>query len=88
MVAGGQPAGKSFVQNVKEESEEEASLPPEVVANVISTGIVSYKVSFFPSPFPPSPFFPPLFFSNGTCIVQSIKKESEEEGSLWGGYDV
>ena len=29
MVAGGQPAGKSFVQNVKKESEEEASLPPE-----------------------------------------------------------
>jgi len=78
MVAGGQPAGKSFVQNVKKESEEEASLPPEVVANIISTGIVSYKVFFFfPSPFSPSPIFPPLFFAMARvlCKVCHVKYE-------------
>lgn len=31
MVAGGQPAGMSFQENIRKESEEEASLPPDVV---------------------------------------------------------
>ena len=31
MVAGGQPTGMSFQENIRKESEEEASLPPEVV---------------------------------------------------------
>ena len=43
MVAGGQPAGLSFADNVRKECEEEASLPPEVVAAVRPAGLVSYR---------------------------------------------
>ena len=43
MVAGGQPAGLSFAENVRKECEEEASLPPEVVAAVRPAGLVSYR---------------------------------------------
>ena len=42
-VAGGQPAGMSFDENVRKESEEEASLPPEVVAQIQPVGSVSYR---------------------------------------------
>ena len=43
MVAGGQPSGMSFAENVRKECEEEASLPPEVVRGIAGTGVVSYK---------------------------------------------
>ena len=43
MVAGGQPTGVSIAENVRKESEEEASLPPEVVAQITPTGPVSYR---------------------------------------------
>lgn len=43
MVAGGQPSGISFMENVRKECEEEASLPPEVVAAVRPAGLVSYR---------------------------------------------
>jgi len=45
MVAGGQPAGMSFQENIRKESEEEASLPPDVVRQIVPTGLVSYKYS-------------------------------------------
>jgi len=43
MVAGGQPAGLSFLGNVRKECEEEASLPPEVIASIQPVGAVSYR---------------------------------------------
>ena len=43
MVAGGQPAGLSFADNVRKECEEEASLPPAVLAGVRPAGLVSYR---------------------------------------------
>ena len=43
MVAGGQPTGISFMDNVRKECEEEASLPPDVVAAVRPVGLVSYR---------------------------------------------
>ena len=43
MVAGGQPAGLSFVDNVRKECEEEASLPPAVLERVRPAGLVSYR---------------------------------------------
>jgi 8-oxo-dGTP pyrophosphatase MutT (NUDIX family) len=43
VVAGGQPAGLSFLENVQKECEEEASLPPEVIATIEHTGVISYK---------------------------------------------
>eukprot|EP00302_Diacronema_sp_CCMP2436_P045258 CAMPEP_0180054174 /NCGR_PEP_ID=MMETSP0985-20121206/2693_1 /TAXON_ID=483367 /ORGANISM="non described non described, Strain CCMP 2436" /LENGTH=804 /DNA_ID=CAMNT_0021983763 /DNA_START=1 /DNA_END=2415 /DNA_ORIENTATION=+ len=42
MVAGGQPAGLSFTENMRKECAEEASLPPSVVASAVPTGLVSY----------------------------------------------
>jgi len=43
MVAGGQPSAISFEENVQKECEEEASLPPEVVAAIEPAGAVSYR---------------------------------------------
>jgi len=43
MVAGGQPSGLSFADNVRKECEEEASLPPEVLATVRQSGLISYR---------------------------------------------
>ena len=43
MVAGGHPAGLSFADNVRKECEEEASLPPAVLAGVRPAGLVSYR---------------------------------------------
>jgi len=43
MVAGGQPAALSFDENVRKECEEEASLPPEVIAAIEPAGSVSYR---------------------------------------------
>ena len=43
MVAGGQPSRIDFADNVRKECEEEASLPPEVVAAVRPAGLVSYR---------------------------------------------
>jgi 8-oxo-dGTP pyrophosphatase MutT (NUDIX family) len=43
MVAGGQPTAISFEENVQKECEEEASLPPEVVASIRPAGSVSYR---------------------------------------------
>lgn len=43
MVAGGQPTAISFDENVRKECEEEASLPPEVIASIQSAGSVSYR---------------------------------------------
>ena len=43
MVAGGQPTGISFEENVRKECEEEASLPPEVIQQIRQTGLVSYR---------------------------------------------
>ena len=43
MVAGGQPAGLSFADNVRKECEEEASLPPAVLERVRPAGLVSYR---------------------------------------------
>lgn len=45
MVAGGQPSKISFMENVRKECEEEASLPPDVVARVRPAGLVSYRYS-------------------------------------------
>ncbi|KAL1528216.1 hypothetical protein AB1Y20_009575 [Prymnesium parvum] len=45
MVAGGQPTGLSFMENVRKECEEEASLPPAVVDAVRATGVISYRYS-------------------------------------------
>lgn len=42
MVAGGQPTRISFEENVRKECEEEASLPPEVIAAIAPAGSVSY----------------------------------------------
>eukprot|EP00293_Proteomonas_sulcata_P007039 CAMPEP_0184300134 /NCGR_PEP_ID=MMETSP1049-20130417/10612_1 /TAXON_ID=77928 /ORGANISM="Proteomonas sulcata, Strain CCMP704" /LENGTH=525 /DNA_ID=CAMNT_0026610777 /DNA_START=29 /DNA_END=1606 /DNA_ORIENTATION=+ len=43
MVAGGQPADITFMENVQKECEEEASLPPEVVSSIRPAGLVSYR---------------------------------------------
>jgi len=43
VVAGGQPAGLSFLENVEKECLEEASLPPEVIAQIQPAGVVSYR---------------------------------------------
>ena len=43
MVAGGQPSYMGFEENVRKECEEEASLPPEVIAKIKPTGAVSYR---------------------------------------------
>jgi hypothetical protein len=43
MVAGGQPTAISFEENVRKECEEEASLPPEVIAAIKPAGSVSYR---------------------------------------------
>eukprot|EP00802_Teleaulax_amphioxeia_P006132 Tamp_06136.p1 GENE.Tamp_06136~~Tamp_06136.p1 ORF type:complete len:810 (+),score=140.67 Tamp_06136:82-2511(+) len=43
VVAGGQPAGLTFLDNCAKECEEEASLPPDVVASLTPTGLISYK---------------------------------------------
>jgi hypothetical protein len=43
MVAGGQPSGLSFEQNVRKECAEEASLPPEVLRELVPAGAVSYR---------------------------------------------
>ena len=43
MVAGGQPTAISFDENVQKECEEEASLPPEVIASIVPAGSVSYR---------------------------------------------
>lgn len=43
MVAGGQPSGLSFDENVRKECEEEASLPPENLEHLEPTGEVSYR---------------------------------------------
>mmetsp|Transcript_137711 Transcript_137711/g.239351 ORF Transcript_137711/g.239351 Transcript_137711/m.239351 type:complete len:183 (-) Transcript_137711:155-703(-) len=42
-VAGGQPSSMSLLENMRKECEEEASLPPEVVASASATGLVSYR---------------------------------------------
>jgi len=43
MVAGGQPSGVSFADNVRKECAEEASLPAELLENVVHTGTVNYR---------------------------------------------
>ena len=43
VVAGGQPAGLSFEDNVRKECEEEASFPPEVISTIVPSGSVSYR---------------------------------------------
>ena len=43
MVAGGQPAAMTFLENVQKECEEEASLPPEVIAKIRPAGLVRYR---------------------------------------------
>ena len=43
MVAGGQPTAITFEENVRKECEEEASLPPEVIATIAPAGSVSYR---------------------------------------------
>lgn len=43
MVAGGQPTGMTFAENVRKECAEEASLPPEVISQIRQTGLVSYR---------------------------------------------
>jgi len=43
MVAGGQPSGLSFRDNVVKECQEEASLPPELIDEIRSVGLVSYR---------------------------------------------
>ena len=43
MVAGGQPTALTFDENVRKECEEEASLPPEVIAAIEPAGSVSYR---------------------------------------------
>ena len=43
MVAGGQPASITFLENVQKECEEEASLPPEVIAKIRPAGLVRYR---------------------------------------------
>jgi isopentenyldiphosphate isomerase len=43
MVAGGQPSVISFDENVRKECEEEASLPPEVIASIECAGSVAYR---------------------------------------------
>jgi len=43
MVAGGQPSGITFRENVLKECQEEASLPPEVLATLRPAGLVSYR---------------------------------------------
>ena len=43
MVAGGQPSGLTYEENVRKECEEEASLPPEIIAKLDAAGSVSYK---------------------------------------------
>jgi 8-oxo-dGTP pyrophosphatase MutT (NUDIX family) len=43
MVAGGQPTGLSFSENMRKECEEEASLPPAVITTAQQTGLVSYR---------------------------------------------
>ena len=43
MVAGGQPSGLTFLDNVRKECEEEASLPPNVISKIQQTGLVSYR---------------------------------------------
>lgn len=43
MVAGGQPSGIDFDENVRKECEEEASLPPEVIDQIRPAGMVCYR---------------------------------------------
>ena len=43
VVAGGQPSGLSFDDNVRKECEEEASLPPEIINQLQPTGAVNYR---------------------------------------------
>ena len=43
MVAGGQPSGIDFGENVRKECEEEASLPPEVIDRIRPAGMVCYR---------------------------------------------
>jgi len=43
MVAGGQPSGVSFAENVRKECAEEASLPAEALERIESTGLVNYR---------------------------------------------
>jgi len=43
MVAGGQPSKISFDENVRKECEEEASLPPNIIAGIVPVGAVSYR---------------------------------------------
>ena len=43
MVAGGQPAEITFLENVQKECEEEASLPPNVIDGIRSAGLVRYR---------------------------------------------
>jgi 8-oxo-dGTP pyrophosphatase MutT (NUDIX family) len=44
IVAGGQPAGLSLMDNVVKECEEEAGIPPEITRpNVYPTGVISYE---------------------------------------------
>eukprot|EP00539_Tryblionella_compressa_P014306 CAMPEP_0178817062 /NCGR_PEP_ID=MMETSP0746-20121128/1686_1 /TAXON_ID=913974 /ORGANISM="Nitzschia punctata, Strain CCMP561" /LENGTH=391 /DNA_ID=CAMNT_0020478131 /DNA_START=148 /DNA_END=1323 /DNA_ORIENTATION=+ len=48
IVAGGQPAGLSLMENVIKECEEEAGIPPEIArSNIHATGVISYE-SFEP----------------------------------------
>lgn len=43
MVAGGQPSGIDFDENVAKECEEEASLPPDVIDRIRPAGMVCYR---------------------------------------------
>lgn len=43
VVAGGQPSSMTITENMRKKCVNEASLPPEVVANVRPTGLVSYR---------------------------------------------
>lgn len=43
MVAGGQPARMTFLENVQKECEEEASLPPDVIGTIRPAGLVRYR---------------------------------------------
>jgi len=43
VVAGGQPTGISFEENVRKECEEEASFPPEVIRQIVPAGSISYR---------------------------------------------
>lgn len=42
LIAGGQPAGMSLLDNLVKESEEEAAVPPELALEAIPVGAVSY----------------------------------------------